>query len=109
MDGRYVTGVLEMMWKEAVFMFKAAVPTQCPDTEIRVEPGYHHVVMMGNLDREFRPSRAILPDCQLQLAPQCSVLHYKLTVTQLVERFPASCGNQRFITVFTTARNWFLS
>jgi hypothetical protein len=32
----------------------------------------------------------------------------KLTVTQLVKKFPALYGNRRFITVFTTVRQWSL-
>jgi len=33
----------------------------------------------------------------------------KLTVTQLVKKFPAFYGIRRFITMFTTVRHWFLS
>jgi hypothetical protein len=33
----------------------------------------------------------------------------KLTVTQLVKKFPALYGTRRFITVFTTAGHWSLS
>jgi len=33
----------------------------------------------------------------------------KLTVTQLVKKFPAFRGTRRFITVFTTARHWSIS
>jgi hypothetical protein len=33
----------------------------------------------------------------------------KLTVAQLVNKFPAFYGTRRFITVFTTARHWSLS
>jgi hypothetical protein len=38
------------------------------------------------------------------LTPRSSVLQ-KLTVTQLVKKFPAFYGTRRFITVFTTARH----
>jgi len=37
------------------------------------------------------------------------VLLKKLTVTQLVNKFPEFYGTSRFITVFTTARKWPLS
>jgi hypothetical protein len=37
------------------------------------------------------------------------VLLKKLTVTQLVKKFPAFYGTRRFITMFTTARHWSLS
>jgi len=33
----------------------------------------------------------------------------KLTVTQVVEKFPTMHEMERFITMFTKARNWFLS
>jgi hypothetical protein len=36
----------------------------------------------------------------------CRVLPEKLTVTQLVNKFPAFYGTRRFITVFTRARHW---
>jgi hypothetical protein len=41
-------------------------------------------------------------------APCNKVLVDKLTVTQLVKKFPAFYGTRRFITVFTTARHWSL-
>jgi hypothetical protein len=44
-----------------------------------------------------------------QLTPWSKVLFEKLTVTQLVKKFPAFYGTQGFITVFTTARHWSLS
>jgi hypothetical protein len=38
-----------------------------------------------------------------------AVLLEKLIVTQLVKKFPAFYGTQKFITVFTTAHHWSLS
>jgi hypothetical protein len=40
---------------------------------------------------------------------QSRLLLQKLTVTQLVKKFPAFYGARRFTTVFTTARHWYLS
>jgi len=42
--------------------------------------------------------------CLNQLTPWSSALLGKLTVTQLVKKFPAFYATRRFITVFTTAR-----
>jgi hypothetical protein len=36
-------------------------------------------------------------------------LFEKLTVTQIVKKFPAFYENQKFITECTTARHWILS
>jgi len=44
-----------------------------------------------------------------QLTRWSRVLLQKLTVTQLVKKFPAFYRTRRFITVFTTARHWSLS
>jgi len=44
-----------------------------------------------------------------KLTPWSRVLLEKLTVTQLVKKFPAFHRRQRFITVFTTVRHWSLS
>jgi hypothetical protein len=41
--------------------------------------------------------------------PHGAVLLQKLTVTQLVNKFPAFYGTRRFIIMFTTARHWSLS
>jgi hypothetical protein len=43
--------------------------------------------------------------CENWVATLSTVLE-KLTVTQLVKKFPAFYGTRRFITVFTTARYW---
>jgi hypothetical protein len=40
---------------------------------------------------------------QVELPPWSRVVLEKLRVTQLVEKFPAFCGTQRIITVFTAA------
>ena len=45
----------------------------------------------------------------LGLTARSRVLLEKLTVPQLVKKFPAFCGTKRFITVFTTARTFSLS
>jgi len=44
-----------------------------------------------------------------QLTPWSRVLLEKLTVTQLVKKFPAFYGTRSFITMFTKARHLFLS
>ena len=43
------------------------------------------------------------------LTPRSTVLHEKLTGFQLVKKFPAFYGTQRFITTFTTAPHLSLS
>jgi hypothetical protein len=43
------------------------------------------------------------------LTPWGRVLLEKLIVTRLVNEFPAFNVTRRFITVFTTVHNWFLS
>jgi hypothetical protein len=43
---------------------------------------------------------------QFWLTPWSRVLLEKLTVTQLVKKFPAFYGTRRFITVFTTVCHW---
>jgi hypothetical protein len=43
-----------------------------------------------------------------KLTPWSTVLE-KLTVPQLVKKFPAFYGTQRFITVFTTTCHWSLT
>jgi len=44
------------------------------------------------------------------LVSLCSRVHLeKLTVSQLVKKFSAFCGNRRFITVFTSARHLSVS
>jgi hypothetical protein len=43
------------------------------------------------------------------LIPRSRVLLDTLTVIQLVKKFPAFYGSRRFITEFTTARQWSLS
>jgi len=43
------------------------------------------------------------------LIPWIRFLVEKLTVTQLVKKFPTFYGSQRFITVFTRACHWTLS
>jgi hypothetical protein len=43
------------------------------------------------------------------LTPLSRVLLEKLTVTQLVKKFPTFYGTRRFITVFTRTRQWSLS
>jgi hypothetical protein len=43
------------------------------------------------------------------LSQRTRVLLQKLTVTQPVKKFLAFYGTRRFITVFTTARQWSLS
>jgi len=43
------------------------------------------------------------------LTPCSRVLLEKLTVPQLVKKFPTFYGTRRFITTFTTARQWSLS
>jgi len=44
-----------------------------------------------------------------QLIPWSRVLLEKLTVTQLVKKFPDFHVTLRFITAYTTARNWSIS
>ena len=44
-----------------------------------------------------------------EVNPRSRVLLKKLTVHELVEKFPAFYGTRRFITVFTTARHLPLS
>jgi len=46
---------------------------------------------------------------KLDLTPWSSVILDKLTVTQIVKKFPAFYWTPRFITVFTRARHWSLS
>jgi len=43
------------------------------------------------------------------LIPRNRLLLQKLTVTQLVKKFPEFYGTRRFITVLTTAHHWSLS
>jgi len=43
------------------------------------------------------------------LTPYSTVLLEKLTVSQLVKKFPAFYGTRRFITAFTSARHLSLS
>ena len=43
------------------------------------------------------------------LTPWCRVLLEKLTVWQLVKKFPAFYGTRRFITALTSVRHLFLS
>ena len=43
------------------------------------------------------------------LTPCSTVLHEKLTGSQLVKKFPAFYGTRRFITAFTSARHLYLS
>jgi hypothetical protein len=45
----------------------------------------------------------------LKLTPWSRVLPEKLTVLQLLKKFPAFYGTRRFITAFTTARLLSLS
>jgi len=40
---------------------------------------------------------------------ETNLMEQKLTVAQLVNKFPASYETRRFITVFTRARHWSLS
>jgi hypothetical protein len=44
-----------------------------------------------------------------KLTPWCRVLLAKLTVTQLVNKFPFSYGIQSLVTVITRAWHWSLS
>jgi hypothetical protein len=44
-----------------------------------------------------------------QQTPRSTVLLEKLTVTNLIKKFPAIYGALRFTTVFTTTRHWSLS
>jgi hypothetical protein len=41
--------------------------------------------------------------------PWSRVLHVKLTVTQLIKKFPTFYGTRKFIAVFTWAHHWSLS
>ena len=50
-----------------------------------------------------------LGSSQYLLTPWCRVLLEKLTDSQLVKKFPAFYGTQRFITAFTSARHLSLS
>jgi len=52
-----------------------------------------------------------IPVCsgRLQLTLQSRVLLVKLTVTQLIKKFPALYGTRRFVTVFIGAHHWSLS
>ena len=45
---------------------------------------------------------------QLRKARRTLVQDKELTFTQLPKKFLAFYGNLKFITVFTTARHWFL-
>ena len=74
-----------------------------------------------------RPHRGSIPDCPARsqslyrlsypthynsyylLTPWCSVLLEKLTVLQLVKKFPAFHGTRRFITALTSVRHLSLS
>ena len=75
-----------------------------------------------NLSSEFRPSGNNIKDTFLTgsaqdttylltnlLTPWCSVLLVKLTVLQLVKKFPAFHGTRRFITALTSVRHLSLS
>jgi len=44
-----------------------------------------------------------------ELTPWSRVLFEKLTVTQLVRKFPTFYGTRMFITVFRRAHHWSLS
>jgi len=46
---------------------------------------------------------------QIKLTPCSRVLLEKLTVTQVVKKFTAFYGIQRFITVFTRSHHWTLT
>jgi hypothetical protein len=48
-------------------------------------------------------------NCHLILTPWSRVLLEKLTGSQLVKKFPAFYGNQRFITAFTSTCHLSLS
>ena len=51
-----------------------------------------------------------LPTCtSSSLTPHSTVHLQKLTVLQLLKKFPAFCGTRRFITAFTSARHPSLS
>jgi hypothetical protein len=66
----------------------------------------------GELLREMKGGVKILVINYTQntwLIPQSRVILEKLTVAQLIKKFPTFYGIQRFITVFTRARHWSLS
>jgi hypothetical protein len=45
---------------------------------------------------------------EIKLSPWIKDLLEKLIVPQIVKKFLAFYGTRKFITVFTTARHWFL-
>jgi hypothetical protein len=55
------------------------------------------------------PINMFISSIHYTMTPCSRVLLEKLTVTQLVKKFPAFYGTRGFITVFTTVRNWSLS
>jgi hypothetical protein len=70
--------------------------------------------LAGETSLGFPWTRTVpLSHCTVQVTAELTIwnifLFGKLIVTQLVKKFPAFYGTQRFITVFTTACHWSLS
>ena len=63
-----------------------------------------------NPDSTAIPSRTLVTVTEASKLTPCSkVLLQKPAGSQIVKKFPAFCGNRRFITTFTTARHLSLS
>jgi hypothetical protein len=54
------------------------------------------------------PTKFLTSEKQYITYPRSTVRVEELTVTQLVEKFSAFYGTRWFITVFTTAKYWFV-
>jgi hypothetical protein len=68
------------------------------------------VVVYRRVESALRTDRLSRDACQqVSLIPWSRVLPEKLTVSQLVKKFPALYGTLRFITAFTSARHLSLS
>jgi hypothetical protein len=50
-----------------------------------------------------------IPNRWKKLTPWVRDIHEEQIVTELVKKFPAFYGTQRFVTMFTIAYHWFLS
>jgi hypothetical protein len=59
--------------------------------------------------KPFRTRRWCVDIWQIQLTPWSWVLLQKLPITQIFKKFSETYGTRRFITMFTTARQQFLS
>jgi hypothetical protein len=71
----------------------------------RKEIGCSRLFVRESVSKQCHVSHYI----NVQPTPWSRVLFEKLTVPQLVTKFPAFCGTRKFITAFTSARHLSLS